>query len=87
MSVKLDALVAAVTKTQGIEASLVQAFNGLAQEIRNLPTTDPTTQAAIDDLASKVSAMGADMSNAVMANSDVAPTTTPAPDTTTTPAP
>ncbi len=69
MAIDLTGLTAKVAKVQGAEDSAVALLEGLTAYIKSIPpSNDPATQAALDDLASKLD-VGADgLSAAVVAN-------------------
>jgi hypothetical protein len=74
LKAKIDDLTTKVQAEATVEASAVTLLNGLSAEIAALKntTTDPATLAAIDALATSVSAQTSDLAAAVTANTPAA---------------
>lgn len=72
----LSALQADIAAEDTVIDSAITLIQGLAAEIAAIPTTDPTTQAAIDALAADVKGKSDALAAAVTANTPAADTTT-----------
>ena len=69
MAVDVSALTAEVTRNSDVTASVVTLVNNLAAQIANIPpSTDPATQAALDDLKATLAANDDAIAAAVTAN-------------------
>lgn len=68
MALDLSKITAAVTLIKGRAASIEALVKGLADLVRGIPTTDPTTQTAIDALAGQLDTEAAGMQAAIDAN-------------------
>ncbi len=69
MTVDLTKITADVAAVQGVEASAVTLIQALAAAVKAIPpSTDPTTQAALDSLSSQLETGTASLSAAVVAN-------------------
>lgn len=74
LKAKIDDLTTKVQAESTVTASAITLLNGLSAEIAGLKnsTTDPATLAAIDALATSVSAQTSDLAAAVTANTPAA---------------
>jgi hypothetical protein len=69
MAIDLSALTAEVTRNSDVTASVVQLINNLAAQLAAIPaSTDPVTQAALDNLKATLSANDDAIASAVVAN-------------------
>ena len=69
MAVDVSALTAEVTRNSDVTASVVTLVNNLAAQIAAIPpSTDPATQAALDDLKATLAANDDAIAAAVTAN-------------------
>lgn len=89
MAVDLTTITAEVTNNTTVTASVIQLLNNLTTIIKNTPpSTDPVTQAALDQLTSTLNQNDTAIANAVAANTIAGPPApAPAPTPTPTPAP
>ena len=80
MSINLDKLTADVAAVQGTVNSALTFISGLKAQIAAIPlSTDPATQASLDQLAAGLETSQADLANAIAANPAAAPPAPPAP--------
>ena len=69
MALDLTRITASVAAVQGAEDSAVVLLTGLSAYIKSLPTsTDPATQASLDDISAKLNSGAASLAAAVVAN-------------------
>lgn len=74
MAVDLTAMTAEVTRNTSLTASVAAVVNNLVTLLNNIPpSTDPVTQAALDDLKSSLSANDDAIAAAVLAGTPAAP--------------
>ncbi len=77
MAISLTAITAEVANNTTVTASVVTLVQNLAAQIAAIPpSTDPTTQAALDALAATLTANDSSIAAAVTANTPAAPATT-----------
>jgi small-conductance mechanosensitive channel len=75
MAVDLTALTTEVTNNTTVTASVLALVQGLVTQIQNIPpSTDPTTQAALNALVASLTANDGQIAAAVAANTPAPPT-------------
>ena len=75
MAIDLTALTAQVANNTTVTSSVVTLVNNLAAQIAAIPTsTDPVTQAALDQLTATLTSNDTAIASAVTANTPAAPT-------------
>jgi hypothetical protein len=79
MAIDLTSITAEVTNNTSVSNSVVTLLQNLTTIIQNIPqSTDPTTQAALDQLTALLTNNDSNVAAAVVANTPAATTTPPA---------
>lgn len=78
MAIDLTSITAEVTNNANVTASVIALLNNLTSIIKNIPpSTDQTTQAALDQLTATLSQNDTAVANAVVANTIAGPPSAP----------
>ena len=80
MALDLTAATAEIERNTQVTAGVLQLVQTLVTELQNIPpSTDPVTQAALDDLVKTLTTNDQSIADAVAANTPAAPVTAPVP--------